>query len=365
MKKKVCILSHGLSNNGIDIFVRNVVTSLDRSRWDVSVILALDDEGKLQPREQEVLDAGVQIFRTCDLGSIKRLLCHARGLYRLLKEQKPDVFHSNMDLLNGINCLVAWAAGVPVRVSHSHTSASQYERKTGRHVISRLYRGCMKLLGRVFSNRKCGCSEVAMEYLFGSGWKGLKRAAVINNGVELSRFRKGEKETFPQKRIVSVGRLCEAKNPIFALEVMAELKKLRTDFVYEWIGGGELREQMEAFIREKGLQDHVKLLGLRNDIEKILPSRDLFFMPSKFEGLPISLIEAQAAGLPCLISDTITREIDCGACSFLSLQESHAQWAEAISGILDGNHSLCAEPEKLHKFDVSHTIEQLEQAYSN
>ena len=84
MKKKVCFLSHGLSNNGIDIFVRNVTTRLDGNKWDVSVILALDDEGKLQPREQEVLDAGVQVFRTCDLGSIKRMLLHAKRLYRLL-----------------------------------------------------------------------------------------------------------------------------------------------------------------------------------------------------------------------------------------------------------------------------------------
>ena len=203
-----------------------------------------------------------------------------------------------------------------------------------------------------------------MEYLFGSGWKGLKHAAVINNGVELSRFRKGEKETFSQKRIVSVGRLCEAKNPIFALEVMAELKKLRSDFVYEWIGGGELREQMEAFIREKGLQDHVKLLGLRNDIEKILPSRDLFFMPSKFEGLGIALIEAQAAGLPCVGSDQIPELANCGGCTFLPLDAAASDWAKAISDILDGKHSLSVDPEKLHKFDIGYTVEQLEQVYN-
>ena len=363
MKKKICILSHGLSNNGIDIFVRNVVIRLDRSKWDVALILALDDEGKLQPREQEVLAAGACVFRTCDLGSIKRLLLHARLLYRLLKEQKPEVFHSNMDLLNGINCFVAWVAGVPVRVSHSHTSDSQYEKKTGRHFISRVYRGCMKLLGRVFSNRKCGCSEVAMEYLFGAGWRGLRHASVVNNGVDLSRFCGGQKAASDQKRIISVGRLCEVKNPFFALEVMDELKKLRTDFVYEWIGGGELREQMEQSIQEKGLQDHVKLLGVRNDIETLLPAGDLFFMPSKFEGLPISLIEAQAAGLPCLISDTITREIDCGGCAFLSLEEAPARWARALSDLLDGDHSLSTEPERLRKFDTACTIDQLERVY--
>ena len=364
MKKKVCFLSHGLSNNGIDIFVRNVATRLDGNKWDISVILALDDEGKLQPREQEVLDAGVQVFRTCDLGSIKRMLLHAKRLYRLLKERKPDVFHSNMDLLNGLNCLVAWAAGVPVRISHSHTSASQYEKKTGRHFISRLYRGCMKLLGRVFSNRKCGCSDVAMDYLFGTGWKGQRNTAVINTGVDLSRFRRSAEKASDRKHIVSVGRLCDAKNPLFALEVMDALRRLRTDFIYEWIGDGELRKQMEEAIAEKGLQDHVKLLGVRNDIEKLLPARDLFFMPSLFEGLPISLIEAQAAGLACLVSGTITREVDCGACRFQPLEAPAADWAKVLSDILDGKHTLAADPEKLRKFDISYTIEQLEQVYN-
>lgn len=364
MKKKVCILSHGLANNGIDIFVRNVSTRLDREKWDVALILALDDNGDLQPREPEVRAAGIPVYRTCDLGSVKRIATHAVRLYRLLKEQKPDVLHSNMDLLNGINCLVAWAAGVRVRISHSHTSDSQYEKKTGRHFISRCYRALMRFLGNTFSNRKCGCSENAMDYLFGPGWRSIPRNCVINNGIDLSRFKAAKEPDSGLKRIVSVGRLCEAKNPLFALEVMDELRKLRKDFVYEWIGGGELREQVEAAIREKALQDHVKLLGVRNDIEQILPQRDLFFMPSLFEGLPISLIEAQAAGLPCLISGTITREIDCGGCAFQPLEAAPAEWARKLSDILDGKHTLSVAPEKLRKFDVSYTIEQLEQIYN-
>lgn len=365
MKKKVCFLSHGLSNNGIDIFIRNVTTRLDRNKWDVSVILALDDEGKLQPREQEVLDAGVQVFRTCDLGSIKRMLLHAKQLYRLLKEQKPDVFHSNMDLLNGLNCLVAWAAGIRIRIAHSHNSASQVEAKGGASIITRVYRFVMRFLAELCSNRKFACSEPAMVYLFGRNWKKKAHTYIINNGIDTARFSRQvwEKES-GTKKIVSVGRLSVQKNPLFALEVMDALRRLRTDFVYEWIGDGELRKQVEEAIREKGLQDHVRLLGVRNDIEKLLPQRDLFFMPSLFEGLPISLIEAQAAGLACLVSGTVTREVDCGACRFLPLEAPAADWAKVLSDILDGKHTLAADPEKLRKFDISYTIEQLEQVYN-
>lgn len=108
----------------------------------------------------------------------------------------------------------------------------------------------------------------------------------------------------------------------------------------------------------------MKLLGIRNDIEDILPECDMFFMPSLFEGLPVSLVEAQAADLPCLISDTITREINCGGCAFQPLEAPASEWASRISDILDGKHTLRVDPEKLRKFDISYTIEQLEQVYS-
>lgn len=365
MKKRICILSHGLGSNGIDIFVGSVATGLDQSKWDIRLILAVDEDGSLQAREPEVLAAGIPIFRTCDLVSLRRILLHERKLYRYLKQHRPEVFHSNMDLLNGLNCAVAWAAGVPVRVSHSHTTASQYEQRTGRHATARLYRGCMKLLGRMFANRKCGCSENAMTYLFGRNWNSLPNTRIIHNGIDLSRFSAGPSAHGPEKRIISVGRLCEAKNPLFALEVMAQLRKLRRDFVYEWVGGGALREQVEAAIRERGQEDYVKLLGERRDIEMLLPTRDLFFLPSLFEGLSIALIEAQAAGLPCVGSDRISEVANCGSCLFLPLEAPATHWAREISRILDGNHTLRTDPEQLRKFDISCTIHQLEQVYQH
>lgn len=363
--KKLFLSSHGLSSVGIDIFVANIAKSFDREKWDVSLVLALDEGGEKQPREDEVRNAGIPILYTCDLGSIKRILTHLLRLYRILRDGKVDVYHSNMGVMDGLNCLMALFAGVPVRVTHSHTTDSHYAAKTGRTFVARLVRAAMRLLCAVVANRRCGCSEQAMVYMYGEKWQKDPRNKIINNGIDLRRFRSGGtgKHSGP-RRIVSVGRLVNEKNPMFALEVMDELRKLRTDFVYEWVGGGALKAQVEEAIREKGLQDHVKLLGVRNDIEDILPQCSLFLMPSLFEGFSIALIEAQATGLPCVTSDRIPSNANFGGCRFLSLEESPARWAEEISCILDGNHNLRTEPEKLRKYDVSYTIEQLEQVYS-
>ena len=203
-----------------------------------------------------------------------------------------------------------------------------------------------------------------MEYMYGKSWEKKPNTWIINNGIELERFRASVVQKDPTvKRIISVGRMVREKNPLFALEVMDELRKLRQDFVYEWVGDGNLREQVEAVIRENSLGEHVRLLGIRNDIEKLLPHRDLFLMPSLFEGLGIALIEAQAAGLPCVGSDQIPELANCGGCRFVSLEESAAHWAAVISDLLDGKHTLSVDPEKLRKFDISYTIEQLEQVY--
>lgn len=365
MKKKLFIMSHGLASVGIDIFVTNIATHFDRKKFDLSVVLALDEDGAKQPREDEVRSAGIPLLYTCDLGSIKRIITHFLRLYRILKQEKVDIFHSNMGLMDGINCLAALLAGVPVRVTHSHTTNSHYAAKTGRQLIAGFFRWAVRLLCFLTANRRCGCSEPAMVYMFGKNWERHSHTRIINNGIDLQRFRPDGTECRSEtKRIISVGRLANEKNPIFALEVMDELKKLRTDFVYEWVGGGELWEQVETAIQEKDLGDHVKLLGIRNDIEKLLPSRDLFFMPSLFEGLGIALIEAQAAGLPCVGSDRIPEMANCGGCCFLPLEESPARWAQVLSDILDGNHDLHTDPEKLRKFDISYTIEQLEQVYN-
>lgn len=359
-------MSHGLSANGIDTFVSNIVKGLDKCKYDITVVIAVDEDNT-QLREAEVCAAGAKVFRTCDLGSIKRMWVHSKKLLQLLKTNKPDIFHSNMDLLNGLNLLVAWLAGVPIRVSHSHTTSSQYEKKTGKHLIVSIYRGLMKILCTMFSNRRCGCSEAAMKYLYGKRWQNKKHCCLVSNGIDTSRFTVSERPSHMDGEwmIVTVGRISPVKNPLFAISIIEALYQIRQDFKYLWVGNGELIGEVQSIIAEKRLQTCVNLLGARGDVDKILSHCHVFLLPSLFEGLPISLIEAQAAGLPCVISDTITREIDCGGCCFESLEMPASHWAQVISDLLDGKYSYEIDVQKLERFDTSYTVKQLDAIYED
>ena len=139
---------------------------------------------------------------------------------------------------------------------------------------------------------------------------------------------------------------------------------MRNDFVFNWVGDGEMRQEIESKIKEKKLCDFIKLLGVRTDIPQILHSCSYFLFPSLFEGLPVSLVEAQAAGLECFVSNVVTQEVDFGACHFIPLEIGAKEWAKIINDTINKNQPLNADINKLMKFDISYTVKQLDEVYS-
>lgn len=371
--KRICLLNHGLASGGTDSFVLTLTKGLIEDGYDVTIAMAVDPDSPPQFREAEAIALGAKIYKTSDLDGIKKILRHCKRLYQFLKAEKFDVFHANMDLFNGLNMPVAWLAGVPVRVCHSHTSSSQYETKTGKHFVVNVYRIIMRASLWLFSNRRCGCSEMAMDYLFQNRWKQDDLSQIVYNGVDFARFtydgfnkeqRKEELGLPKSQLLITVGRFSTEKNPFFTIQIMQELYKLRPELHLIWIGDGEMRSQMESEIGEAGSK-YIHLLGAKKNVNDYLRCADLFLMPSLFEGLPIAPIEAQAANLPCVLSDSITQQVNLGLCQFISLEESAATWAEAMCDILDGKTSLTIDEEKQVWFDQNHMVTQIERIYSH
>lgn len=195
-------------------------------------------------------------------------------------------------------------------------------------------------------------------------------ATVIRNGIRLERFLH-VKETktqirrqvgIPEDAFVAghVGRFTEAKNHSFLLDVFLEMKKIRPNAHLLLVGSGELKQQTEEKIRNLELTKDVTILSARTDIPELLKAMDVFVFPSVFEGLPVSLIEAQAAGLTCIVSDVITEEsFVTNQVISLSVKESPEVWAKAACGEL-------TPPERenrLADFDMNREIKRLEAMY--
>ena len=362
--KKVFLISHGLGSNGIDSFVLNVAKGLDKQYYNVYVIMAVDDNGYLQFREQEAVDLGIHVLRTCDLGGAKSKVMHCIKLYQLLSREKPDVVHSNMDLFNGVNMLISWLAHIPIRISHSHTSGSQYEGKSGKHFRVKIYRTIMRKFIWMFSTYLLGCSSLAMEYLYGKKWRDSTTVKILQNGIDIQAFASSEPWKVPtgwtkNKILLTVGRLSDVKNPNFIIEIM---RRIDSEYKLIWVGAGELKQEIENQINHYHLENKIKLVGAQQNVAPFYKCADAFIFPSKFEGLPITLVEAQAAGLPCFVSQTITKEVDCGLCEYLGISEKDVGiWTERIETF--SRDEFCLNKEKLEKYSIDNMISKLDSLY--
>ncbi len=370
--KKIVFFSHGLSANGIETFLVNVLKKIDKTKYDITVIIAID-KGVYCLHEKTVTDMGIRVIRAGDLDAPKKKLDYIKNVKKILSAEHFDIAHSNMDLLNGITLTIAKRCGIPMRICHAHNSKSQYDpvgRFAGlKKLLQKLYSRTMRELILRSSTELLACSDVASEYFYGE-----RKSTLIYNGIDTADYKKTDDfdalgytkkigaDGIEKHLIVSVGRLSAQKNPLFAVEIIAELAKIRDDFKYIWVGGGELEADAKNEAARLGVSDRIIFTGVRTDVKQILFCCDCFLMPSLFEGLPFSLIEAQAAGLRCIVSDVVTKEADVGLIEYFSLENDAKKWAEFINEKLD-EPKKSADENKLSQFDISNTVRQLEEIY--
>lgn len=370
-KTKVCILSNGLARGGTDTFVVNLVKYLDKTKFDIFVVNSCDTE-KCVVREPEILAQGVPVIRTGNANSsLKNRIKHFYRLYKVLKKEHVDVFQTNIDLYNGPQLFVAWLAGVPLRVCHSHNSQQSLEVKNGRTLSVRLYQSLMRWLCWNFSTRRCGCSKEAMNFLFkGHGWRQNEYPTIIYNGIDLDDFQKpidqGKKKhelgLKAKKHILTVGQMVLQKNPEFIVRTISSFLRKHDDTDFVWVGIGPCKQQIDLWLNDEEMNDRFHFLGSRNDVNEIMQCCDVFFLPSYFEGLGIVMIEAQAAGLSCVASTGVPKLADCGMVEFLSLDDPMEKWHKAIERALSGYGSL--NESQLSLFSIKNMVKQMTQVFT-
>lgn len=325
----------GLMRGGLEAFVMNVYRQIDREKIQFDFLLTQDTSGGY---EEEAEAMGARIYRIPPRN--KGYKAYRRALDDFFRAHRGyAAVHQHVSSLTSIEPLgYAKKHGIPVRVLHAHSSAID---KSLRLRWAHLALHCVrKLFVRSWATDWLGCSEKALDWLYrGTGVR--SRAVMVNNGIDSAAYAYDEKARkavrdelgIGQDDFVMghVGRFAPVKNQAFLIDVLAELRKSVPGAKLLLVGEGGTMDAVKAKAEEKGLSAAVVFTGVRSDVARLLQAMDVFVMPSLFEGLPVSMVEAQAAGLPLVVSSAISRDSDItGTVLFKDLADTAESWAESV-----------------------------------
>lgn len=293
---KVSIVIGGMNRAGAETFIMNFLQSQSVSTDHIDLVVF--GNGPWDYFE-DITDVGAGLVEISQTG-LRRLL----RLYQYLKENKVGIVHSHVLWYSGLVLLIAYLAGVKGRIAHSHNTSDSGKKNKMVHSV---YRFLMKYLVRVFSSDRMACGKDAGLYMFGK-----MSFEIVPNGISARKFTPYVKSYSSESnlvKIVSVGRLEDVKNHQFIIEVLAILRR---PFLFEIYGRGSQYNFLESQIESLDMGSKIKLMGSSSNIDKVFRDADILVMPSKHEGFPVTLIEAQFSNLPCLVSNNITNEVDLG-----------------------------------------------------
>lgn len=367
MSDPIRILHWGMHNNigGVETFLINVYRHIDRNKIQFDFLIDFDGEIAF---EDEIINMGGCIHRVL-YPKKKSLIKHYYTLNKFFKSN-PNYNGLHMHLNNSnfiIPLKYAKKYNIPIRIAHSHNAGNMIVDKKVINILSNLNR---KKLIKYTTNR-LACSNLAGSWMFEQD-----DFQVINNGIVTKEFlynseirlkKLNELNLVGKKVIGTIGRLQYQKNPEFVLEVFKEIHKRDKDTVLLMIGQGPLEFKIKELISKYKLNNAVYLLGMKKKVSDYLQVFDLFLLPSRFEGLGIVLIEAQASGLPCLTSkDVVPLEAKVtNLLTYIDLNMGAEYWADIALRKLGIERENRYDEILSAGYDISNTVNLLENIYLN
>ncbi|MFL2100930.1 glycosyltransferase family 1 protein [Desemzia sp. FAM 23991] len=349
-----------MGKGGAETFMMNAYRNIDRSKFQFDFLIYNDFED-IRPYNKEIHDLGGHIYAVPN--PKKNILGYIRGVTALFKEKHFDIVHSEVFFGGGLNLLLAKRAGIDKRIVHSHATTDGKKNNLFMSAARKLFDRLM----RDNATDYLACSTEAGIGLYGKNQPFI----FVPNGIDLNMYRnvpKGkegirEEINVPKDAFVvgNIGRFEEQKNHSFLIDIFEEIVQQQPNSFLLLIGEGSLRNQIEQKVSSKKLQKNVLFLGLRDDIPELLKAMDVFLMPSLYEGLPISAVEAQAANIKLVLSTEVSSETQLSKnVHFISLKENTEKWAEETLKKPYTNEPL---PE-LAQYDMEYTAILLDEIYS-
>lgn len=345
-----------MNMGGAETFIMNVYRNIDRSKFQFDFVVHTEEKCTY---DDEIESLGGKIYRIPPLS--KHPLKNMIELSKIFKQSDITYSivhrHTNSSIVF-TDLLVAKIMKVKKIIVHSHSTNAKNP------IIHKIFRPFMKL-----ANTKYACSQKAGEWLFGKN----TNFEIINNGIDIEKFRFNEQKRNVLRKqlniekdeivIGHVGRFCIAKNHKFIIDIFNELLKEK-DAKLILVGTGEFELNIKEKVEKLNIENKVLFLGVRNDTDYLYSVFDYFLFPSLYEGFPMSLIEAQASGVNCVISNNITNEIILNNnIKKIDLNKNAEHWANQLKLFKEFNRKNISK--ELEKYDIKLTVNNIEKEYLN
>ena len=356
MKKRIMILGMSPKVGGVESYIMNCLKNIDRSKYEFYFPYYTE----IAYRE-ELLELGAKLLK---LETTRHNPYHYIKYVNQLFEKIHfnAVYYNTCDIMSMDMIMFGKKHGVPVRIIHSHNS-SNIVKPDLFHQFTEKW--CRKHLDK-YATKLLACSQVAGEWMFDG-----RSFEIIKNGIDVSKFSFSEHIRLQKRKELGlegkyvvgfVGSLWEQKNPLFLIDLIQHICKKNSKAVLLVVGDGDLKEEMQNRVQSKGLTDNVSFLGVRSDISQIMCAMDHFVLPSKFEGLPFVLVEAQCSGLPCTTSTNVSKESNItGEVNYLSLDTSLDKWTDVLINT-KSLHKREEYPQIISDkgYDIASTVERID-----
>lgn len=334
--KKVLIVAGSMHVGGIENQLMHLLRNADKDIFQIDFTSDMPDAFY----RDEIESLGGKFLIIPEM-NWKHPMKYCKAMYRIMKDGEYDIVHSHELFHSGIVLPIAFFAGVKSRFVHAHNWSDGNGISNKRSFLRTVYNAVMRFLICRFSTVQIACSTWAGKFLYGKRTQKKNSYHLIYNSVDTTKFldkyediENGEFCGDGWSNVLNVARITAVKNQEFLVQIAEELKKRDKKIRILCAGNGEeeLVRKLEKEIQEKQLEQYLKLLGVRKDIDVLMRKSSAFVLPSKYEGMPLVMIEAQAAGLPCVSANTYSPEVDfgMGTVTWLALDNNTEEWADAL-----------------------------------
>ncbi|MBQ4819562.1 glycosyltransferase family 1 protein [Aquimarina sp. MMG016] len=361
-----------MNRGGAESMIMNYYRQIDRDKIQFDFLVHRKEKAAF---DDEIENLGGKIYRMDPINPLfpGKYYGELRAFFK--KHNEYAIVHSHLNTFSCFPLKIAKEFNIPCRIAHAHIAIDDVgisslfsQKESVKETFKKLIKLQLKKKVKKDASHLFSCGEKAGNWLFGE----KASFTMMNNAIDTRKFKYNEsvsevyKDRFELKDqliIGHVGRFASQKNHSFLIQIFAALLREKQDCALVMVGDGPLRKNMENEVKTLGIEDKVHFLGVRADIPELFQMFDMFVFPSFYEGLPVTLIEAQAAGVKILASDTITSEVHLtDDIEFLSIEQPAELWAKKIQEIdaskkgdnthkiVKGNYDIVSNTKMIEEF---------------